>query len=648
MAPLLFFTDRTQNPYLVQICLIHAGVFLALLAVAFFIFREKQIVWQSTVLDLPVLALGVASALTWGVAVYRGGILAPSLYHEGLRGALWLWGNALGVFFLSTQTALEDRSQKLQNLMMGVGGAAAVYGLIQYAGFDPLWPHPVNPFTGRPVSTFGNPNFLSTALVLLIPLALWKMMIAQKRGAVCIAGGLALVYSAALLSTMTRSSYLGGLVSGSLFVWGSWDLIRSRPRRWGVWLLILVALLVLWPSGRLASDAPTPAARVLELWNGVVGQKIYASWHQRLLIWSCALDMWRSRPWGGNGWGLFEVFFPFFQGRYLSDPLFGGFRTHANNAHQLVLEWGSQTGLLGVGILLWLVVTAVGLQRSRRAGPSDQRWSGAARWAGLVGAGVDNFFGNVSLFFAVPCFLFCWVGGQWAVGRTPNAKCWRFSAAVSTVLALSMTGIAAAGLWREWGVWRAAECHLRALREIQSGATSRAEESLLESRQWFAGDVHSAYERGNLYARRARWAAEKQLPSEKEENETRALEAYGEALAANAGYDEIYFNRAGLWLERGDTGSAIRDYRMSLLINPLNVDAYGASPPCGNAGRRRATRFGICTNALFPIFPPALNFGRDWPAGAKKPATRTGLDGRPPTVCGSIWIPPKDGRLSGV
>lgn len=576
LAPLLFFTDRTQNPYLVQICLIHAGVFMAFLALAFSLYREKQIVWQPTVLDLPVLGLGIASALTWAIAVYRGGVLAPSLYHEGLRGAVWLWANGLGVFFLSTQTALDVRGSKLQNLMMGVGGVAALYGLIQYAGFDPLWPHPVNPFTGRPISTFGNPNFLSTGLVLLIPLALWKMMTAQRRGAVWIAGGLALLYSAALLSTMTRSSYLGGLISGILFAWGSRDLIRTRPRRWGAWLLLLGALLVFWPSGRLASNAPTPAARVLELWNGVVGQKIYASWHQRLLIWSCALDMWRSRPWGGTGWGLFEVFFPFFQGRYLSDPLFRGFRTHANNAHQLILEWGSQTGLLGVGALLWLGVTAFALHWSRRAGPTDLRWSGAARWAGLAGVAVDNFFGNVSLFFAVPCFLFCWVGGQWAVDQTRPVKGRRFPAGVATVLALVMAAIAGAGLWREWRTWRAAECHLRALREIQSGDMSRAEGSLLEARRWFAWDVHSAYERGNLYARRARWAAMKGLPGEKEENETRALEAYGEAVASNAGYDETYFNRAGLWADRGDLESAAQDYRMSLLINPLNVDAHRA------------------------------------------------------------------------
>lgn len=572
-APILFFTDRTQNPYLIQIGLIHAGVYLALLVAAYGIFRARQWEWAGTPLDGPVLLLGVVSLLSWGWAVARGGALSASLYHEGSRGVVFLWVNGLGVFFLSTQTAFEWRNRKGPEVMMAVGLAAAAYGLVQYAGIDPLWPHPVNPFTGRPISTFGNPNFLSTALVLLIPLGLWKMMVSERRVAAWTGGGVALVFSVALLCTMTRSSYVGAGVAFLIFAFGAWDLVRSRPRRLAAWIVLLVFALIFWPGGRLASEAPTPMERVVELWNGVVGQKIYASWHQRRLIWSCAIDMWKSRPWTGTGWGTFEVFFPFFQGRYLSDPLFRPFRTHANNAHQILLEFGSQTGLLGVGILFWLGVAAFRLQRARRAWRAEPRWFSAALWAGLWGALADNFFGNVSLFFAVPCFLFCWMAGQWAVGETPVIRRGRLNSVGVAGLSLGLIA-AAVGLGREWRLWRAAEGHLRALRLLQAGATARAEESLSESRRWYVWDVHSAYERGNLYARRARWAAGNGLSVEKEENAERAIAAYGEALSANAGYDEIYFNRAGFRADRGDVPGAVRDYRWALLINPLNPDAY--------------------------------------------------------------------------
>ena len=43
-----------------------------------------------------------------------------------------------------------------------------------------------------------------------------------------------------------------------------------------------------------------------------------------------------------------------------------------------------------------------------------QRSLSAALLAGLGGMAADNIFGNVSLFFAVPGFLFSWDLGQWA------------------------------------------------------------------------------------------------------------------------------------------------------------------------------------------------------------------------------------------
>jgi hypothetical protein len=47
---------------------------------------------------------------------------------------------------------------------------SAAYGVLQYFGYDPVWGRTINPFAGRPVSTYGNPNFLSSVLVLLLPL----------------------------------------------------------------------------------------------------------------------------------------------------------------------------------------------------------------------------------------------------------------------------------------------------------------------------------------------------------------------------------------------------------------------------------------------------------------------------------------------
>ena len=55
-----------------------------------------------------------------------------------------------------------------------------------------------------------------------------------------------------------------------------------------------------------------------------------------------------------------------------------------------------------------------------------------------------------------------------------------------------------------------------------------------------------------------------------------AIAMYQRALDANAGYDEIYFNRATLYMQMSLYEKAIADYRTCLAINPMSHEAYNA------------------------------------------------------------------------
>jgi len=56
----------------------------------------------------------------------------------------------------------------------------------------------------------------------------------------------------------------------------------------------------------------------------------------------------------------------------------------------------------------------------------------------------------------------------------------------------------------------------------------------------------------------------------------KALAMYQRALDANAGYDEIYFNRATMLMQEGRNEEAIDNYRKCLAINPLSQQSYNA------------------------------------------------------------------------
>src|SRR5207244_966671 len=73
---------------------------------------------------------------------------------------------------------------------------------------------------------------------------------------------------------------------------------------------------------------------------------------------------------------------------------------------------------------------------------------------------------------------------------------------------------------------------------------------------------NNAYELANVYARLGQ--------------KEKALAMYQRALDANAGYDEIYFNRATVLLQMGRESEAIENYRTTLAMNPLSHEAYNA------------------------------------------------------------------------
>jgi hypothetical protein len=219
-APLLFFTQLTQNPYSIQILIVQSAVLVSLLFFGVFMWNEKgPIDFRQTTIDIPILVLALWALMTWGLSYFHHGLFFRSgIFHEGLRGMIFLWVNGIGVFFLSTQTEPQGPARALRRLMMFVAALSATYAIFQYFGVDPLWGEKINPFAGRPVSTYGNPNFLSSALVLLLPLTLHECFTASTKQKAMGWIGLSWVYTAALTATMTRSSWLGIGMGLALYV----------------------------------------------------------------------------------------------------------------------------------------------------------------------------------------------------------------------------------------------------------------------------------------------------------------------------------------------------------------------------------------------------------------------------------------------
>ncbi|MBI4397230.1 MAG: O-antigen ligase family protein [Elusimicrobia bacterium] len=578
VCPLLFFTDLTRNPYFTQISLLYAGVFLALGLYAAGAIAKGQFRFTRTGFDGPLLILTALMGLAWGVSWVQHPALRLPIWNEGGRVTMFWLVNCLAVFGLAVQLRDEAWDERFRWMIILVGVLAGGYGILQYTGHEFIWPKSLNPYNGRPVSTFGNPNFLSSYLVLLLPLAFVEMLSSESTRRRAAFAAAFLVTAVAVICTMTRSSWIGALVAMAAVVWLTRKQMAFR-KKWVAGIFVFVVMIAaFWPTSPLAGKSVRPAERIAELVQGVAGEKIYGSWHQRLMIWSCAWDMVRERPILGKGWGCFELFYPFYQGWYLADHVFQGFRTHANNAHNIVLEIWSQLGTAGMGIFLWIGLLVV--ESSRRGIPllpEKERLPAWALFAGIAGMMADNFFGNVSLFFAVPAFLFWWMMGTLARTAFPRGEgVHRARGALALGLGGLLFGFCAVGMFRAFRHWRAEVNYFAGFKKAKQGEMRDAVAFLEKSyrdRRW---EVNNNYELGNAYARQARWSEEKGLPQESRRLFGKALHAYDEAIAANAGYDEIHFNKAAILTQMDRTEEAVLHYRAALVINPMSLESYRA------------------------------------------------------------------------
>ncbi|HEX4046702.1 MAG TPA: tetratricopeptide repeat protein, partial [Elusimicrobiota bacterium] len=637
VGPLVFFTNLTRNPYITQIAVVNAGAALALAAWAWSEAGRPQ-GWRLP--RLPVeLPLGLFIA-AWGLSWLRAYLVHPAFFRpamaaEGARNGLFFLVVCIATFVVSATLAADDdgssdvslgawaafalvwgllwtvfgaargrpvarpedfwalvwdpygaflwigglfvvgrltrrgRAADFLHLALCAGFLASAYGLLQYFNLEIIWPYTLNPYGGRAVSTFGNPNFLSSFNVGLMPLAL-ALFLVEKPGARRLTyGGLFLIFEAALFSTLTRSSWGGALVACAALALSPRLRARARaePRSVGLLAGAALAMALLWPSSSIATGyTPTVIGRLTEFSAIMKRDGSYSPFHQRVLIWSSAWLMGSESPLLGKGGGLFELFYPFYQGTMLhAFTFFHNMRTHANNAHDEILEVFSQTGLVGLGAFLamWTAFFESARRWAKGRLGDDPLWVAAV--AGCAGILADNLL-NVSIHFAVPAFLFWWLAG-FAMGRGARAsaapRVWKGPAAARRAVAVALALFAAGVAWLQVRIWEREAWYFAGFKLVRMGDIAGAQRALETSRSWGPREVNALYELGNSYARAGRYAD--------------AADAYREALDANAGYDEIYFNLGTVYnANLGKPALALDFYQTSWAINPLSGELDNA------------------------------------------------------------------------
>ena len=194
----------------------------------------------------------------------------------------------------------------------------SVYGILQYFGIDPIPRDAMRSLwaTNVAFSTIGNPNFLGSYIVLMIPLSIHSYLIEKRYFSLLVFISL----FTCLLVTMTRGVWLGSLFSIFLYfslLWlnrNKYQFSTSRVLILCVSMLIPIIIINFVSSNELFNRFFSIQSEIASLVNNGDSANNIGSY--RWFLWARVIKLIGQKPW--FGYGIENMMIPFMNA-YRSD-----------------------------------------------------------------------------------------------------------------------------------------------------------------------------------------------------------------------------------------------------------------------------------------------------------------------------------------
>ncbi|MFW5709375.1 MAG: O-antigen ligase family protein [Chloroflexota bacterium] len=296
----------------------------------------------------------------------------------------WLKWILIAVLVVTMLTVVPDHGwQWIAFALVSAGLSSALVGLYTFLGGSGAEHLLINNRFFRAFGTFGQPNpfggfmglmAMPTAMIALGWLRQLIMIRRQTGRWSFVAGVITLYYGAAttliilgVFISWSRGAWLG-LVAAVIVV------LVAMPRKlWQsviVFTILIAVGAILWSSDRLPTsitDRVESATREIFVLTDVRGVDITANNYaivERLAHWQASLNMARSNPWFGVGFGNFDAVYPAYN--LLNWDMSLG---HAHNYYLNVL---GETGIIGLAAYLTLFIWVIYQTWQARSHPNVQ------------------------------------------------------------------------------------------------------------------------------------------------------------------------------------------------------------------------------------------------------------------------------------
>lgn len=219
-----------------------------------------------------------------------------------------VWGKYLreeGLFAIGTYILLYffaktyyKHDKKIMVYFTITATIVSTYGIMQYFGYDPIPRDFIRMFwSGRAFSTMGNPNFLGSYLVLIIPFPMFYYIKSGEKKLL----GMASIIFLCLLITFTRSALIGFLVILS----GQSIYFLRKRNYWSRFSILIILFFLISVAVNIESNGRL-YGRFLS-----IGQDAQALIEReegyergganRIYIWSRTYELVQESPWFGYG-----------------------------------------------------------------------------------------------------------------------------------------------------------------------------------------------------------------------------------------------------------------------------------------------------------------------------------------------------------
>jgi len=364
------------------------------------IIREKKIIFRRTLLDIPLLiflgsqilstifSIDTRTSLLGYYSRFNGGLFSSISY------SILYWAYVSNMNREKTLYAI--RYTLYASVLVSIIAVLEHFGInitcgLMGQGLSSCW---VQDVQNRVFSTLGQPNWLATWLIALIPLILYKILDSQNIKRIFLFF-LSILLFAALLFTKSRSAILGFIVADLIF----WIFAFFIKRKSVIVPLIISNLFFIFlflivstpwnPTKMINSEkVQGPALETGGTESGTI----------RKIVWKGAFEIWLHYPILGSGPETFA--FSYYQFRPVEHNLVSEWDFLYNKAHNEYLNIAATTGTLGILSYLYLAVMIFLVFLKK---PNLFSVSLAAGFSGIL---IANFFGFSTVSTQLQLFLF--------------------------------------------------------------------------------------------------------------------------------------------------------------------------------------------------------------------------------------------------